>query len=170
MFSLSKSGPVWTLRYEVGPAQRAVQIGAALAGLGIGVLQVGTERGLGAPTWSVMLAVLMCLMVVGLWALSDATTRVVFDLAQRRLSVHSARPWFGAPRSYAFSDVAALYAVSRSGESSDAWEARLELRDGSRIRLGRETEGRNARIRAYLEDIRGATGIKGTRISPIVRC
>jgi hypothetical protein len=58
-------------------------------------------------------------------------------------------------------DVAALYAVNRSGDTVDSWEAVIEFRDGARIRLGRETEGRNEGVRRYLEEIRSATGIAG---------
>jgi hypothetical protein len=65
----------------------------------------------------------------------------------------------GRPRSFAFSDVVALSAVKESdSESSEYWKARLECRDGTRIRLGQEGVRRNERIRAYLEEIRSATG------------
>jgi len=85
------------------------------------------------------------------WVISDASTTAMFDLAQRRLTVHRELPWFGRPRSFAFDGVASLRALKRSGETTDSWEACVDLCDGSRYRLGSESEGRNERIRGYLE-------------------
>jgi DNA mismatch endonuclease, patch repair protein len=52
--------------------------------------------------------------------------------------------------------------VVRDRRVQTGLEARLDLRDGSRFRLGNESESRNQRIRGYLEEIRRATGIAGT--------
>jgi len=160
MFSLSKHGEVWTLHYEVSPLWRAICIGCGLAGMGFAIIEAAT-RSTGVPIWGIVLPALVVVAVMAYWVMSDAPTTVAFDLAQRRLNVRCERPWFGPPRTFAFADVAALRAVSRSGESSDAWEARLELRDGTAIRLGAEAEGRNERIRGFLDEIRRATGIGG---------
>jgi hypothetical protein len=161
MFSLIKAGDIWTLRYEVSPVWRILGIAAGVAGIAVGIMQSVGSHGFNPVTSTTILAVLLCLAVMGYWVISDAPTTAVFDLAQRRLSVHCERPWFGAPRSFAFADVAALHARNVSGESTDSWEARVEFRDGTRIRLGRESEGRNERIRGYLEEIRRAAGIPG---------
>ena len=160
MFSLSKHGDVWTLHYEVSALWRAICIGAGLAGVGFGIFEAVT-RSAGVPVWTAVLPALLVVAVMAYWVMSDAATTVAFDLGERRLNVRCGRPWFGPPRSFAFADVAALRAVSRSGESSDAWEARLELHDGTSIRLGSEAEGRNERIRGFLDEIRRATGIGG---------
>jgi hypothetical protein len=103
----------------------------------------------------------LCLALVAYWLVSDIPTATVFDLAQRRLSVHSSRPWFGSPRVFAFTDVAELAAVRHFGEPN-VWEVCLELRDGTRIRLGFDSEGRSERIRGHLAEIEQATGIAVT--------
>src|SRR6266446_5119131 len=54
-----------------------------------------------------------------------------------------------------------LDAVRRSGKASSSWEARLELQNGSSIKLGREPTGRNEHIRGLLDEIRRATDIGG---------
>ena len=162
MFYLSKTGDIWTLTYEVSPLRRALLIGAGLAGLGVAIFQGVTAGGPDRATVAIVGGVLVSLGFIAYWMLSDAASTAVFDLAQRRLKVHCDRPWFGPPRSFSFSDVVSLRAVNRSGESSDSWEAVLELRDGARIRLGREAEGGNERIRGYLEEIRRTSGIAGS--------
>ena len=161
MFYLSKTGDIWTLTYEVGPFKRVLLIGPGIAGLAIAIFQGAKSGGPDHSTLAIVGGVLLSLGFVAYWILSDAASSSVFDLAQRRLKVHCDRPWFGPPRSYSFSEVASLRAVNRSGELSDSWEAVLELRDGARIRLGRETEGNNDRVRAYLAEIRRTTGIAG---------
>src|SRR5215472_804170 len=156
VFSLTKTGDIWTLHYEVGPLRRVLLIGAGLAGLGVGIVQSLQDNRAVQPT-AVFGGVLLCLALMGYWTLSDAATTATFDLKQRVVRVRSERPWFGEPRTCALMDVAALYAVNRSGESVDSWEAVIEFRDGVRIKLGREAEGRNERVRQYLEEIRKAT-------------
>jgi hypothetical protein len=156
VFSLTKTGDVWTLHYEVSPMRRVLMVGAGLASLGFGLLQ--------SPAPSAIAGLVICVGCLGLmayWVVTDLPSTASFDLARHRLTLRCERPWFGPPRAYAFADVAALYAVKRSGESVDSWEATIELFDGSRIKLGRETEGRNERVRGYLEEIRKATGIAG---------
>ena len=106
-----------------------------------------------------MLPFILCLIVAVFWALSDSATEVTFDMAKKRIRVHSKRPLFGPARSFAFSDVAAIRAVNRSGETVDSWEACIEFHDGATIWLGRESEGRSEHIRSYLEEIRRVTGI-----------
>ena len=160
MFSLTKAGEIWTLHYEVGPLRRALLIGAVIAGLGVGIFQ-SFQANPAIPAATVFAGAFLCIAVMGYWALSDAATTATFDLKQRVVRVHSERPWFGEPRTCALLDVAALYAVNRSGDTVDSWEAVIEFRDGARIRLGREAEGRNERVRRYLEEIRSATGIAG---------
>ena len=161
MFSLRKTGDIWTLSYEVSPLRRLLLIGAGIAGLGVAMFQSINAGGFDHSTFAIFVGVLLCLAVMAYWVASDAASTVVFDLAQRNVRVHCERPGFGAVRSYAFSDVAALRALNRSGETVDSWEAWLELRGGSRIRLGRESEDRNERVRSYLADIRDVTGIPG---------
>lgn len=95
------------------------------------------------------------------WIIDDAATTAHFDLKRRRVEVGSKRIWFDKPRSYAFADIAALAVVKHSGESSDAFEAVIELANGERIRLGREPEGNNEQIRKFIDDLRAATGIAG---------
>ena len=157
MFSLSKSGEVWRLHYEVSSLHRLVQIGAGIAGIGVGI-ELATFGPGTVGRLAVLLPALLCVGAVAYWAMSDASTTVVFDLKARRLEVSCARPWFGASRAYGFSDVA-LYAERRSGEGVDSWEAFVKPRDGRKIRLGGEAANRNERIRSYLEEIRRATGI-----------
>ncbi len=137
----------------------ALTIAGGVAGLCVGIFQT-TDASASHVTWlSIMLSVLLCLVVAGYWVMSDSATKATFDLAKKRVCVHSERPWFGPTRSFAFSDVAAIRAVNRSGETVDSWEACIEFHDGTTIRLGRENDGRSERIRSYLEDIRRVTGI-----------
>src|SRR5262245_59366909 len=111
MFFLAKRDDTWTLSYEVGPLRRAVLIGCGVAGLAIpAYLSIRTgafDRSALAATVGVVVA----LVLVAYWTLSDAASSAVFDLAQRRVTLHRRRPWFGPPRSYPFSDVARLSAV-----------------------------------------------------------
>lgn len=158
--SLTRTNDVLTLHYEVGPLRRALAIAAGLAGLGVGVVQSLQDDPRMSPV-VVFPAIIVAVVLLGYWLLADSTTTASFDLGRRCVTVTSERPWFGAPRTCAFSDVASLSAVNRSGESVDYWEAILELTSGSRISLGSEVEGANERIRTYLDDIRAATGIAG---------
>jgi hypothetical protein len=97
-----------------------------------------------------------------LW-LADLPVTAEFDSKLRHVTVDCERPWFGRPRSFAFTDVVALTAVRESdSESSEYWQVQLECRDGTRIRLGQEGVRRKERIRPYLDEIRGATGIAGS--------
>ena len=160
MFYLNKADMVWTLTYEVGPWRRVLLVGTGLVGIGLAVAK-DLQTGLDGSTLAVVVGVLVAVGLLAYWVVSDAPSTVTFDLGRSRLEVYCARPWFGPPRSVAFGDVAALSAVKRSGETVDSWEAWLELRDGSRIRLGREAEGTGEHIRRYLDEIRRATGIGG---------
>lgn len=160
MFYLNKTDDIWTLHYEVSPLRRMLLIGAGLGGLGIGVFE-SLQENPSSSTIALVIPGILCLALMGYWVLSDAPTTAAFDLKQRRLDIDCQRPWFGRPRACPFTDVVALYAVSRSGETVDSWEAIIELSGGRRIALGREAEGRDERIRRYLEEIRAATGIAG---------
>jgi hypothetical protein len=162
LFFLAKTDDIWTLHYEVSGLRRILLFGAGLGGLGIGMFQVVEAHPSGRSVLVAIAAGALCLALMGYWTLSDAATTAAFDLMQRRIEVRSERPWFGPPRVCAFSEVAGLYAVSRSGETVDSWEAILELADGTRIRLGREAEGGDERIRQYIEEIRRVTGIAGS--------
>jgi hypothetical protein len=159
MFSLIRSGDTMTLRYQVSPLRRIFLIAAGIAGMGAGAFATADSARTGV---AILIPALLCIALMAYWLISDANTTTVFDLARRRLSVHRERPWFGPPRSFVFDEAAALGAINRSGETTDSWEARLDLRDGSRFLLGSESEGRNERIRDYLAEIRHATGIAGT--------
>jgi hypothetical protein len=128
VFYLNKTGDIWTLAYEVGPLRRALLIGAGVAGLVVAIFQ-GVTAGFDRSTLATVGGVLVSLGLMAYWMLSDAASSAVFDLAQRHVNVHCDRPWFGPPRTYSFSDVVSLRAVNRSGESSDSWEAVLELRE-----------------------------------------
>lgn len=159
MFYLSKSDTTWTLSYEVSPMRRALMIAAGIAGLCVGIFQAINSSALNTAWLSIMLPVVLCLAVAGYWVMSDSTTEVTFDITKKRIRVHCERLWFGPARSFAFSEVAAIRAVNRSGETVNSWEACIEIHGGATIRLGRESEGRNERIRGYLEEIRRVTGI-----------
>jgi hypothetical protein len=132
-------------------------IGAGLAGFAV----AGQKASAGRSSASLIAGSAVAVGLLGYWFLSDAATTAIFDLKRRQIEISSARPWFGKPRTYDFSEVSALSAVNRSGESVDSWEAILEFNNGARIKLGRETEGSNERIRAYLSEIRLETGIAG---------
>jgi hypothetical protein len=41
-----------------------------------------------------MLPVILCLVVGVYWAMSDSATEAIFDMAKKRIRVHSKRPWF----------------------------------------------------------------------------
>src|ERR1700737_1076401 len=159
MFYLSKSDITWTLSYEVSPMRRALMIAGGVGGLCVGIFTTTNSSASLVNLLSFMLPVILCLVVAGFWAMSDSATEVTFDMAKKRIRVHSKRPWFGAARSFAFSDIAAIRAVNRSGETVDSWEACIEFHDGATIWLGRESEGRSEHIRSYLEEIRRVTGI-----------
>lgn len=135
MFFLSKRDHVWTLHYEVSPLGRIIFGAAGLCGLVVAVVEVSSEQPALSKGYTIAIA-LVVLGVLAYWMLDDADTVAHFDLKRRRIEVESKRPWFGPPRSYAFSDIAALTAAKRSGESSDSWEAIIELANGKRIRLG----------------------------------
>jgi hypothetical protein len=156
VFSLTKNDDLWTLHYEVSLFRRIIWIVAGLGGIGVAMMQSGPL----SPRIAYSLA-LLCVIAMIYWIASDLPTTTAFDLRQRRVSVERHRPWWGRPPSFAFSEVAALYAAKRSGESTEFWEAVLELNGGRRIRLGSEAEGRSERVRQYLEEIRKATGIAG---------
>ncbi len=159
MFSLSKGSDIWTLHFDVDAVSRLLFIAAGCAGIGFGVFQVGRVHG--SEFSLIVLSVLGCGALMAYWTLSDEPTTTVFDLTQRRITVDCKRPWFGPPRTFSFDDVAALDAVRRSGKASSSWEARLELQNGSSIKLGREPTGRNEHIRGLLDEIRRATDIGG---------
>jgi hypothetical protein len=160
MFRLSKTADIWTLSYEVSPIRNAMSIAAGVAGLGVGAFQACIGSRSSANWISIVLPSIFCVGVIAYWTMSDAATVVVFDLVGKQIRVESKRPCFGPARSFEFSEVAAIRAVIRSGDSSDSWEARIELRAGETIRLGRQVEGRDHRIRKYLDEICQATGIK----------
>jgi hypothetical protein len=160
MFSLSKTDDKLTLRYAVSPLRRLVLIGAGLGGMTVGAQQTMDAK---TTTLAIIVPTILALAFLGYLWLSDLPVTAEFDRKLRRVTVDCERPWFGRPRSFAFTDVVALTAVKESdSESSEYWEAWLECRDGSRIRLGQEGVRRNERIRPYLDEIRGATGIAGS--------
>jgi hypothetical protein len=160
VFSLRKRSDVWTLHYETSLFARILWICTGLAGIGVGAFQVYREDTAFARGGTVAV-VLVCLGVLTYWIVDDAESTVHFDLKRRRVEVESKRLWFGRPRNYAFADIAALTTVRRSGESSDTYEAILELTSGKRIKLGREVEGDNEQIRKFVDEIRAVTGIAG---------
>jgi hypothetical protein len=160
MFSLSKTDDKLTLRYAVSPLRRLVLIGAGIGGMTVGAQQTMDAK---TTTLAVVLPTILALAFLGYLWLSDLPVTAEFDCKLRRVIVDCERPWFGRPRSFAFTDVVALSAAKESdSESSEYWEARLECRDGTRIRLGQEGVRRDQRIRAYLDEIRSATGIAGS--------
>jgi hypothetical protein len=152
MFYLSKTDDIWTLSYEVSPIRHTFLIVAGVAGLGAGTFQIFNSSASPANWMSIALPGVRCVAMLGYWTMRDAATEAVFDLANRRIRIDSRRPLFGPARSFGFSEVAAIRALNRSGESVDSWEACIELRAGGTIRRGREAEGRNERIRSYLEE------------------
>jgi high-affinity Fe2+/Pb2+ permease len=120
MFYLSESDITWTLSYEVSPMRRALMIAGGVAGLCVGMIFQTINSSASLVNWSsFMLPVILCLVVAGFWAMSDSATEATFDMAKNRIRVHSKRPLFGPARSFAFSDVAAIRAVNRSGETVD---------------------------------------------------
>jgi hypothetical protein len=160
MFSLTKTGDRLILRYAVSPLRRLVLVGAGLGGLFVGAHQTMTAN---TTTVAIVVPTVLALTLLAYLWLSDLPVNVEFDCKLRRVTVDCDRPWFGPPRSFAFADIAALSAVMESdSEGSEYWEAQLECRDGSRIRLGAEGVRRNGQIRGYLADIRQATGIAGS--------
>jgi hypothetical protein len=162
MFALIKAGDTWTLHYHFGRVWHVIPVAAGLAMIVIWIFRpFDAHAGSAAISGSVLVGVL-CLALVAYWLLCDIPTATVFDLAQRRLSVHSSRPWFGPPRVFAFADVAELAAVRHFGEPGNVWEVRLQLRDDTRIRLGFASEARSERIRGHLAEIEQATGIDVT--------
>src|SRR5947209_6523629 len=107
MVSLTRSGDILTLHYEVGPWRRMALLAAGFAGLVMGVVQSLQERP-GLSPALVIPAILLGVAVLGYFLLAESTTTASFDLGRRYVTVASERPWFGAPRSWAFSEVAAL--------------------------------------------------------------
>jgi len=57
--------------------------------------------------------------------MSDSATEVTFDMAKKRIRVHSKRPWFVPAWSFGFLDIAPIRAVNRSAENVDSWEGKL---------------------------------------------
>jgi hypothetical protein len=156
VFALRKSDDIWTLHYEIGWSRQLFAIGAGIAALGVTIIQ-SSDRG----AIHLAISAVVFFALIGYWVGSEAPTTATFDLKRRRIEVYSRRPWFGRPRTMEFADVLALYAVKRTGETVDAWEANIELRNGTRLRLGSEAAGRSERVRQYLEEIRNVTGIRG---------
>jgi hypothetical protein len=160
MFSLNKTDDKLTLRYAVSPLRRLVLIGAGLGGMTVGALQTTNAH---TTTLAIVVPTIIALAFLGYLWLADLPVTAEFDCKLRHVIVDCERPWFGRPRSFAFTDVVALTAARESdSESSEYWEVWLECRDGTRIRLGQEGVRRNERIRPYLDEIRGATGIAGS--------
>src|SRR5258708_6407120 len=146
MFYLSKSDDTWTLSYEVGGLRACLD--DRWRSSGSLRRDIPNHRCLCIPRYLVEHHA-VCSPVPrsrGYWVMSDSATKATFDLAKKRVCVHSERPWFGPTRSFAFSDVAAIRAVNRSGETVDSWEACIEFHDGTTIRLGRENDERSVRL------------------------
>jgi hypothetical protein len=161
MFSLMKSNEIWTLSYKASLLWRIVAI---IAGFAFLPMTISTLH----ESWSDVSPLLLAPFALGIlgWVggaiYIDPHTTTVFDLGQRRVTVHCQRPWFGPPRSFAFAEITALQTlnVSNSDDPEPRWEqVEMEFRDGTRITLGREPIWCNERIRDYLDDIRRATGI-----------
>jgi hypothetical protein len=157
MFALIKAADTWTLHYHFGRLWHVIPVAAGLAIIVIWIVRP-FDTDVESAAISIVLVGAPFLALVAYWLVSDIPTATVFDLARRRLSVHSSRPWFGSPRVFAFTDVAELTAIRHFGEP-DIWEVRLELRDGNRIRLGFAGEECGDRIRGHLAEIEHATGI-----------
>jgi hypothetical protein len=161
MFSLTKTDDRLILRYAVSPLRRLVLIGAGIGGMTIGAHQTVHAN---PTTMAVVAPILIALAVLAYFWMADLPVTVEFDCERRRVTVDCMRPWFGPPRSFAFTDIIALSATKESDSESggDYWEVRLACGDGTKIRLGQERAGRNERVRGYLAEIRSATGIAGS--------
>ena len=157
MFSLEKTTDAWTLRSRTPPMRRVLFCCAALAGVAFGVFE---SRGSPMP---LILSIVVALVIVIYAFVSAPDTTTRFDLLGKRVAVEGLGPNRGAPNEFDFSEIAAIQEHSITGETTDSWEARIELRSGATIKLGMESEGRDENIRAYLDEIRTATGLGGTR-------
>ena len=159
MFSLEKTTDTWTLRSRTTPLRRVLFCGAGLAGLAVGAFESKGSAAL------IALSVVLAIAVVVYAFLSEPDTTTRIDLTGMRVVVEGSGPFRGAVKSFDFSEIAAFQEHKISGETKDSWEARIELRSGATIKLGSEIEGRDEHIRAFLDEIRTATGIGGTRWS-----
>ncbi len=160
MFSLDKTADEWTLRSRTSPLQRVLLCCVGLAGVALGFFE---SKG---STPLILLAIAIGLAVILFAFLTNPDTTTRIDLREKRISVQGLGPGPAAVKSFHFSDIAALQEHQISSETSDSWEARIELRDGRILKLGSEVEGRDEHIRSFLEDIRTATGIGGTPQGP----
>jgi hypothetical protein len=158
MFDLVKNGDIWTLSYRESAFKPVLVILIWLPGL---VIAIGLIAHIGAGVAVAVLTALAFCALMAYWLLYDSDSVTEFHLTRRCLTVDCKRPWFGAPRSFDFADVAALEARRQSGETADYWEVRIKLRDGKRILPGMARAGQRKQVLAYIEEIQGATGIAG---------
>ena len=160
MFSLDKTADEWTLRSKTSPVQRVLLCCGGLAGVAFGTF---VSKG-STPMILLSIAIGLAIILFAFLTSPDTTTRI--DLREKRISVQGLGPDPAAVKSFHFSEIAALQEHRISSETTDSWEARIELRSGATIKLGSESEGRGEHIRTFLEEIRTATGIGGTRQGP----
>jgi hypothetical protein len=156
MFSFRKTRQIWTLTYRVSPYKRVLMVAVALAVVVAGMIEYAAKL---HGALAVIVAIVAPLGFAAYWQFSDASTIAVFDLESRTLKVHSSRPFFGPPRVIPFADIAALKVDAEYGESADSWSAVLSLSSGTRIRLGSELQGKNSRLREWIDEIRTAANL-----------
>jgi hypothetical protein len=99
MFSLSKTDDKLILRYAVSPLRRLVLIGAGLGGMTVGALQTMDAK---TTTLAIVAPTIIALAFLGYLWLADLPVTAEFDCKLRRVTVDCERPWFGRPRSFAF--------------------------------------------------------------------
>lgn len=161
MFFLSKWAETWTLRYEASALGRISAATAILGGAGLAIFESVKEHPHSVSLLGIALLIVFCVALLGHWFLYDSATTAVFDFRNKTLSVDCERPWFGPRRTFDFAEVATIQAIKQLDEGSVSWEAQIELRDGSSIRLGQEGAGKNERIRVYVEEIGAALRAAG---------
>jgi hypothetical protein len=162
VFDLVKNGDIWTLCYRESSFKGVLVILIWLPGL---VIVIGLIARSGAGVAAAASVALAFCGIMAYWLLHDSDSNTEFDLTRRCLTVDCKRPWFGAPRSFDFADVAALETKRQSGgETPDYWEVRLKLRDNKRILLGVAQAGRRKQVEAYIEEIQDATGIAARHV------
>ena len=160
MFSLEKTADEWTLRSRTTPMRRVLLCCAGLAGVAFGTFESKGSPAMILLSIAFAIAVILYAFLTG----PDTTTRI--DLAGKRVAIEGLGPGPRAIKSFDFSEIVAFQEHRIPGETTDSWEARIELRNGATVKLGSELEGRDEHIRAFLDEIRIATGLGGTQQGP----
>jgi hypothetical protein len=161
MFDLVKNGDIWTLSYRKSRFSAvfgAVFLTLCLVSTVVPIVRLA-QNSSGAWVPGVTLIMLALFGLAAYRVLNDSDSDTEFNLTRRRLTVDCKRPWFGAPRSFDFADVAALEMNRQPGDGAVDWAVRIELHDGERILLGVAKAGQCKQFSAYIEGIQGATGI-----------